>query len=60
MLQPGGFQGIARAPVHVVAKHPCFGSRMPEELLEGLEGVTGALKGVEKVPVNFESKIHII
>ena len=46
--------GPRRGEAHLLWEH-----RMPEKLLEGLEGISGVLKGQEKITINFECEIHM-
>ncbi len=52
MLQVCHFEGIGRQLVDIVAQNHCFGGRMPEKLLKGLEGeaVTWPRKMVSRSP----------
>ena len=49
MLQLCHFQGIGGQLVDVAAQDHGFGGRMPEELLEGLEGIAVAHEGYERL-----------
>jgi hypothetical protein len=58
MLQPGGFQGIARAPVHVVAQDDDPGCRSLYEPGKGLELKIFLQKSLKECFVNGQGEIH--